>query len=145
MWDRALGSYNLYIDYIHIYIHIRPQTGPDRDRTLSPVRGLTSQCLLDVAIEGRYGTTAEVQQRHSLLSQEWETYRIHVLDGNLDPRGLRKEGVELSEKCALLARISCGSAGVLKSHPLGRLIRESWQYTVAGYSQEQVQSYLESV
>ena len=52
------------------------------------------------------------------------------------------QGLNLAEQCMLLARISCGSAGILKSHPLGRVMREIWQYTIAGYSEDQMKAYL---
>ncbi|HLB34505.1 MAG TPA: acyl-CoA dehydrogenase family protein [Chthoniobacterales bacterium] len=103
-----------------------------------------SNALLRLAIQGTYGKTAEVQGRHALLSQQWEQYYRHIMEGEKDPFALRVEGLELSEQCVLLARVACGSAGILKAHPLGRFIREIWQYTVAGYSEDQVKAYLKS-
>ncbi|MBX9577360.1 MAG: acyl-CoA/acyl-ACP dehydrogenase [Chthoniobacterales bacterium] len=101
-----------------------------------------AKVLLNFVLEGRYGSTTEVLQQHALLDQAWDKYYTRLKDGTTSPLALRNEGLELVEQCSLLARISCGSAGILKSHPLGRILREIWQYTIAGYSEEQMRSYL---
>ena len=101
-----------------------------------------AKALLNLVLQGRYGSTPEVLQQHALLDQAWDKYYTRIKDGTIPPLTLRSEGLGLTEQCSLLARISCGSAGILKSHPLGRILREIWQYTVAGYSEEQMHSYL---
>ena len=101
-----------------------------------------AKALLNLVLEGRYGSTPEVLQRHALLDQAWDKYYVRIKDGTISPLTLRNEGLGLIEQCSLLARISCASAGVLKSHALGRILREIWQYTIAGYSEEQMKSYL---
>jgi alkylation response protein AidB-like acyl-CoA dehydrogenase len=101
-----------------------------------------AKALLDLALAGRYGSTAEVLQKHALLDHAWDRYYQHIKEETLPSLALRNEGLELIEEASLLARISCGTAGLLKSHPLGRLLREIWQYTIAGYSEDQVKSYL---
>jgi len=101
-----------------------------------------AKALLDLVLEGRYGSAPEVLQRHALLDQAWDKYYSRIKEETTPPRTLRNEGLELVERCSLLARISCGSAGILKSHPLGRILKEIWQYTIAGYSEDQMKSYL---
>ena len=101
-----------------------------------------AKALLDLVLKGRYGATGEVLQQHAALDQAWDAYYRRIIHGSFDPFVLRTEGWKLVEQCILLARVSCGSAGILKSHPLGRLIREVWQYTIAGYSEDQVKAYL---
>jgi len=103
-----------------------------------------SKALLALSLQGAYGKTTEVQRQYEVLTQSWNQYYCRIMEGTKDPLALRKEGLKLTEECVLLARIACGSAGILKSHPLGRLIRETWQYTVAGYSENQVKAYLKS-
>lgn len=103
-----------------------------------------AKALLGLAIKGRYGSTTEVLKRYTILEQAWNHYYQQIKSAQEDPLALRNHGLELVERCALLARISCGSAGLLKSHPLGRILREVWQYTIAGYSEEQMSSYLKS-
>ena len=101
-----------------------------------------AKALLNLVLEGRYGSTSEILQRHALLDQAWDKYYLHMKEGIISPLTLRNEGFELVEQCSLLARISCGSAGILKTHSLGRILREIWQYTIAGYSEDQMRSYL---
>ncbi len=101
-----------------------------------------AKALLKIISQSTYGGFAEVQQKQVLLEQEWKGYCACIRRGSDNPCGLRREGLQLVEECILLARISCGSSGILRSHPLGRLIRESWQYTVAGYSEVQMRVYL---
>lgn len=101
-----------------------------------------AKALLNLVLKGRYGSAPEVLERHALLDEAWDKYYARIKEGTILPLTLRNEGLELVERCSLLARISCGSAGILKSHPLGRVMREIWQYTIAGYSEEQMQSYL---
>lgn len=101
-----------------------------------------AKALLKLVLEGRYGSAPEVLQQHALLDQAWDKYYGRIKEGTTLPLVLRNEGLELVEQCSLLARISCGSAGILKSHSLGRILREIWQYTIAGYSEEQMKSYM---
>lgn len=101
-----------------------------------------AKALLNLALEGRYGATSEVLQQHIVLNQAWDKYYARIKEGTTLPLALRNEGFHLVEQCSLLARVSCGSAGILKSHSLGRIMREVWQYTIAGYSEEQMKSYL---
>jgi len=101
-----------------------------------------AKALLNLTLKGRYGSTSEVLERYSCLDQAWNKYYERVKEGHGDPLTLRNEGFELVEQCSLLARISCGSAGILKSHALGRIMKEVWQYTIAGYSEEQMKNYL---
>ena len=121
---------------------ILPET-PVEHPTIYNFAGV-SKALLSLVLQSRYAKTSEVQQQYAFLSQRWDQYYAKITKGTQTPRLLRKEGLELTEQCTLLARISCGSAGILKTHPLGRLIRETWQYAVAGYSEDQVKSYLKS-
>ncbi|MBX9743159.1 MAG: acyl-CoA dehydrogenase family protein [Chthoniobacterales bacterium] len=102
-----------------------------------------AKALLKIALQGKFGTNLKAQEKHNLLTQEWKHYYESLKRGSNDPYRLRREGLQLVEKCILLARVACGSSGILRSHPLGRLIRESWQYTVAGYSEQQVEAYWE--
>jgi hypothetical protein len=55
---------------------------------------------------------------------------------------LRAAGLALAEQCVLFARISCGAVSLLEGHPITRISREIWQYTIAGYSEEQALAYL---
>lgn len=102
-----------------------------------------AKALLQLIRKSTYGASREVLEKQQCLEQSWEHYYKQLHSYSDNPRGLRRQGVQLVEECALLARIACGSAGILRSHPLGRLIRESWQYTVAGYSEEQLKAYLD--
>ncbi len=101
-----------------------------------------AKALLNLVLKGRYGSSSELLQRYALLDQAWNEYYHRIKEGATPPLTLRNEGLHLVEQCSLLARISCGSAGALKSHPLGRILREVWQYTIAGYSEDQMKSYM---
>lgn len=101
-----------------------------------------AKALLKMAREGKFGTNSKAQEKHHQLTQEWQRYYELLHRGGENPYQLRCQGLQLVEECILLARVSCGSAGILRSHPLNRLIRESWQYTVAGYSEQQMEAYL---
>jgi hypothetical protein len=120
--------------------HVVKPNVPKEHPTIYNFAGV-AKALLNLSLEGRYGSTPEVLERHTLLDQAWDQYYHHLQDGVIPPLALRNEGLELVERCSLLARISCGSAGILKSHPLSRVLREVWQYTIAGYSEEQMRAY----
>lgn len=102
-----------------------------------------AKALLKLVLNTKWSTHLQVQKKHQQLTQEWECYYQLLLRGSENPYQLRCHGLKLVEECILLARICCASSGILRSHPLGRLIRESWQYTVAGYSEQQMEAYLE--
>lgn len=102
-----------------------------------------AKALFKIILQSKYGGTTEVREKQRRLEQDWERYYSKLKEGHFNPYRLRCEGLQLVEASILLARTACASAGILRSHPLGRLIRESWQYTVAGYSEEQVKAYLE--
>lgn len=104
-----------------------------------------SKALLNMALQGQYGSTQEVLETHTLLKECWNSYYQHILEGTHDPFVLRAEGLQLAERCSLLARTACGAASILKEHPINRLIRETWHHTMAGYSEEQRKAYLGSI
>ncbi|MFZ4115560.1 MAG: acyl-CoA dehydrogenase family protein [Chthoniobacterales bacterium] len=101
-----------------------------------------SKALLHLTLQGQYGSTPEVLENHEVLQKRWNGYYQQILEGSHDPLIMRVTGLRLAEESALLARFACGAASILKEHPINRLIREIWQYTVAGYSEEQRQAYL---
>ncbi|MFI0347866.1 MAG: acyl-CoA dehydrogenase family protein [Chthoniobacterales bacterium] len=101
-----------------------------------------AKALLKEALQGKYGNLPEVKKTHGQLSNSWNEYYHRILEDKTCPLTLRAEGVELAERCVLLSRVACGSVSVLKSHPVARLSREIWQYTIAGYSEEQLKAYL---
>jgi len=102
-----------------------------------------SKALLKVILQGQYGSTPQVLEKYASLEERSNHYHQRVIEGVHHPLTLRSEGLQLAEECALLARLSCGAASILKEHPLNRLIQEMWQYTVAGYSEDQRKAYWE--
>ncbi len=102
-----------------------------------------SKALLHLALEGQYGSTPEVMAAHRILKAEWSTYYQHILQGKDDPLLMRVEGLRIAQEAALLARFAAGAASVFKDHPINRLTREIWQYSLAGYSEDQRNAYLQ--
>ena len=102
-----------------------------------------SKALLKVILQGQYGSTPQVLEKYASLEERSNQYHRRVIEGVHPPLTLRCEGLQLAEECALLARLSCGAASILKEHPLNRLTQEMWQYTVAGYSEDQRKAYWE--
>ena len=102
-----------------------------------------SKALLKVILQGQYGSTPQVLEKYASLKERSNQYHRRIIEGVHPPLILRCEGLQLAEECALLARLSCGAASILKEHPLNRLVQEMWQYTVAGYSEDQRKAYWE--
>lgn len=105
----------------------------------------TSKALLKEALQGKYKDLPEVKEKHTLLQEKWNLYYQRILENTTSPFKLRAEGLELAEECEFFCRAVCGSLSALRSHPITRLSREIWQYTVAGYSENQVRGYLEQI
>ncbi|HVV68176.1 MAG TPA: hypothetical protein VHE99_03940 [Gammaproteobacteria bacterium] len=98
--------------------------------------------LLKIASQSRYANHPEAQINLQLLQTRWQAYYQRVLSNETDFFALRSDGLYLAQDCAVFARIVCGGEGLLASHPLTRISREIWQYTVAGYSNDQLEAYL---
>lgn len=98
--------------------------------------------LLHLVLQGQYGSTEQVLFKHASLVKQCNMYYERVIAGAENPLLLRAEGLELAEKSARLARFSCGAGSLSKTHPINRMMREIWQYTIAGYSEEQRRVYL---
>jgi hypothetical protein len=60
------------------------------------------------------------------------------------PFKLRAEGQRLAERCLNFTRMVSGAESLLTNHPINRLAREIWQYSIAGYSENQLEAYLNS-
>ena len=105
----------------------------------------TAKALLDLTLQGQYGSTPQVLFNHASLTTRWQSYYQHIIESSINPLLLRIEGFKLAEDCCLLARFSIGAASLLKEHPINRIAREIWQYTLAGYSEEQRNVYLKRI
>jgi hypothetical protein len=103
-----------------------------------------AKALLAIAKQGKYAFLDLSKTKQNELEKSWQDYYQKMIKDEKDPLELRAEGLLLAEQCALLARISCGAESLLASHPITRISREIWQYTIAGYSKDQAQAYLTS-
>lgn len=101
-----------------------------------------AKALLNIIQHSKYSYQSLVKKNHTYLSEAWENYHQKILAGNTNPLQLRAEGLSLVENIEKLARVSCGAAGMISSHPINRISREIWHYTIAGYSEAQVEAYL---
>ncbi|MFA8299004.1 MAG: acyl-CoA dehydrogenase family protein [Hyphomicrobiales bacterium] len=62
-----------------------------------------------------------------------------------NPLEYRAKGYFLAEKCSQFARLSLGGKTLLSDHPVQRICREIWQYAIAGYSEPQLESYINKI
>lgn len=104
-----------------------------------------SLALLKEALRGKNGQLPEVKEKHILLKKAWDHYYSLILENKMCPLKLRAQGLKLAERCVLFSRAACGSVSVLKSHSVARLSREIWQYSIAGYSENQLKTYLSEI
>lgn len=104
-----------------------------------------SKALLKLAQTGKYADLPAARDAFDRLSISWHEHYQKLLVPAADPYHLRTQSVALAEDCAKLARIVCASEGLLSEHPLSRLQREIWQYTIAAYNVQQCLSYLEQL
>ncbi len=102
-----------------------------------------SKALLKIAATGKYQHNAYVKSSLKQLLEEWETYRNKVMQSTENPFRLKATGLKFAEKCLSFAKLVCGSQGLLSTHPLTRLNREIWQYSIGGYSEDQLEAYLD--
>lgn len=102
-----------------------------------------SKVLLKIAAAAKYHDNELAKTKLNQLSQEWENYHLEVMQPTVDPFQLRAIGLRLTEKCLSFAKLICGSQGLLPSHPITRISREIWQYSIGGYSENQLEAYLE--
>lgn len=115
---------------------------PSEHPTIYTFAGVTKS-LLDMSLSGRYASSDKVKSRHQTLFKAWQGYCDEIMNGQHNPLILRAKGAALANKCAQFARMVCASDSLLAEHPLNRLAREIWQYTIAGYHQDQLEAYLE--
>lgn len=102
-----------------------------------------AKALLGLAFQGKYKNCKLSKEKYALLLNEWEIYYKNILQHESCPLKLRAQGFSLAEKCISFARMVCGAESILAFHPINRLSREIWQYSVAGYSEDQLNAYLE--
>ncbi len=102
-----------------------------------------AKALLEISTRGKYYYHAPVKEKYASLLNQWENYYKKIIENKSHPRQLRAEGLLLAEQCIHFARIVCGAESILASHPMNRLAREIWQYSVSGYSEKQLEAYLE--
>jgi len=98
--------------------------------------------LLKMTMHEKYNVYPDTTIVRDRLLNEWHVYYKRIIQGNYDPFALRADGLQFAEKCLLFAKIVCGSNGLLSSHPVTRISREIWQYSMAGYSKDQFEAYL---
>lgn len=125
-------------------IVIQPTTirTPSEHPTIYTFAGVI-KALLDIATtQGKYADQPEIAIKLAQLEMQWQDYYDRVIVGTTCPLTLRAEGWALAETCATLARLACGSDTLLAKHPVARISREIWQYTVAGLSLDQLRAYL---
>ncbi len=102
-----------------------------------------SKALLKIAATAKYHDNVLAIKRLNQLLKEWENYYAEVMHPTLGPFQLRAIGLRLAEKCLSFAKLVCGSQGLLPAHAITRLSREIWQYSIGGYSESQLEAYLE--
>ncbi len=102
-----------------------------------------SKALLKIAATAKYHDNILAKKRLNQLLKEWEAYHTEVMQPTIGPFQLRAMGLRLAEKCLSFAKLVCGSQGLLPSHSITRLSREIWQYSIGGYSENQLEAYLE--
>jgi hypothetical protein len=101
-----------------------------------------AKALLRLSLEGNYGQTKYVKTIYSKLMSKWESYYHDLNSHTVSPFIFRARGYELAEACATFARVACGASSLLSTHQVNRLTREIWQYTITGYSENQLEAYL---
>lgn len=102
-----------------------------------------AKALLKLAAQGKYKNCDRSKEKYNALINEWEIYYKKILEHESCPLKLRAQGLLLAEKCISFTRMVCGAESILPSHPINRITREIWQYSVAGYSEDQLNAYLE--
>jgi len=103
-----------------------------------------AKALLEIAATGKYAFVEKAKQQQQILSEVWQQYYDEIMDGQHHPLTLRAKGASLANRCAQFARMICASESLLAEHPLNRLCRETWQYTIAGYTEDQLEAYLDA-
>lgn len=101
-----------------------------------------SIALLALAKNGKYADNPQIEKRHRQLSERLEQYCEFLSMPTDNPCGRRAQGRQLAEECAMFTRSAWGAASIIASNPMNRICREIWQYTVAGYTEEQVEAYI---
>ncbi|HVE44750.1 MAG TPA: acyl-CoA dehydrogenase family protein [Gammaproteobacteria bacterium] len=101
-----------------------------------------ANALLHIAMNGKYKNNKQVKLNYAILLDEWNDYYSKIVNNNACPLTLRASGFQLAQKCIHFARIACGAESLVSSHTINRITREVWQYTIAGYSEDQLEAYL---
>lgn len=114
---------------------------PTEHPTIFNFAGL-AKVLLEVSQQGKYFNDPMTKEQFSLLQKKWNEYYSAIIQNKSCPLQLRAQGYALAEKCMIFARIVCGAESILASHPINRIGKEIWQYSVAGYSVDQLHAYL---
>jgi len=103
-----------------------------------------AKALLELASKGKYHNYELAKQHYQYLIQEWNNFYIKITENVSCPFTLRAQGQQLAEHCLTFARMVCGAESLLATHPINRIGREIWQYSIAGYSEDQLKAYLET-
>jgi hypothetical protein len=104
-----------------------------------------ARALLKMADKGKYYNNKYAAKYFSCLNQEWDLYYDKIVMNNVNPFTLRAEGQRLAERCLSFTRMIIGAESLLASHPMNRMAREIWQYSVAGYSENQFEAYVSTL
>lgn len=127
------------------------QNEPLEHPTIYNLAGVAN-ALLELAQQGKYATHPKVQQKLEQLSAELQDYidKIFTTQNFSSPNApswhsIRAMGLVLANRCTNLVRVSNGASCMLKMHPVNRLNKEIWQYMLSGYSETQLEAYLNNL
>lgn len=139
----SIDLYNYFISNNEIFAiqPIQPKTSSEHPAIYNFAGA--AQALLRLASQGKYKNCDLSKEKYASLLNEWEMYYKNILRHESCSLKLRAQGLSLVEKCISFARMVCGAESILASHPINRLSREIWQYSIAGYSEDQLNAYLE--
>lgn len=101
--------------------------------------------LLNIASQGKYAQLPEAKKAAASLQAQCEHYQNRIEQSEPDQHQLRAVGQKLSVQCAEFARFTTGAMSMQSTHPINRLIKEIWQYTVSGLSEKQVAAYMKAL
>jgi alkylation response protein AidB-like acyl-CoA dehydrogenase len=87
-------------------------------------------------------TKAAINRPYQELYNAYQHYVKTAQDVSTDPLKVRAQGYQLAHQIAALALLAVGGRGMLANHPLQRLTRELWQYSLAGINDPLLTAYL---
>lgn len=102
-----------------------------------------SEVLLDLVKENSVFEREGVQKVYHKLRQELNDYSDELSSLPEHPRQFRARGYRIASDCSQFARLSLGGRTLKMNHPVQRISREIWSFSLAGLYEEQQSAYFQ--